>query len=162
MTATAYLVHLHAPFGHAQHYLGWSEQHALRLGHHARGTGSNLLRHVNAAGITWSLVRLWPGATRTVERQLHDRGGAARLCPFCCSASRVVALPGEAFLAPLVRDRLGRVTTPTCCRPRCPEPAARRRPWGRGSRGLCEVHACAYAARQAGAQPFTTDTRRTA
>lgn len=148
MTATAYLVHLHQPFGHAQHYLGWSEQVQLRLGHHARGTGSNLLRHAKLAGCTWSLVRLWPGASRTMERRLHDRGSAARLCPYCCSATRRVQLPGG-WLMPAVVG--------SCCAHGCGQPITRARPWGRGTRGLCEVHACAYAARQHGATvPFTT------
>lgn len=137
MTATAYLVHLHQPFGHARH------------------TGSNLLRHVNAAGVTWSLVRLWPGASRTVERQLHDRGGASRLCPVCESARRSVDLPGGGTLAPVLypADPPRR-----CCAPRCAQPPTRLRPWAAGVRGLCELHACAYAARQHGGQPFTTST----
>lgn len=159
MTATAYLVHLHAPFGHAQHYLGWSEQLGHRLGHHAAGTGSNLLRHVRLAGITWSLVRVWPGATRTTERQLHDRGGASRLCPFCCSADRPVILPGGGQLHPWPAPE----AHPLPCYVRgCTALAVRRRSWGAWTRGACEVHACAYAARQHAAQPFTTDTRRTA
>lgn len=125
MADAAYLVHLHAPFGHAQHYLGWSADPAYRLRHHAAGSGSNLLRHVRLAGISWSLVRVWPGATRTVERGLHDRGGA---------------------------DYRGH----GCHVPGCHDMPLRLRAWGRSRRAVCEVHACAYAARQAGAAPFTT------
>lgn len=36
MTDAAYLVHLHAPFGHAQHYLGWSADPPWRLRHPGR------------------------------------------------------------------------------------------------------------------------------
>lgn len=155
MTEGAYLVHLHAPFGHAQHYLGWSANRTLRLGHHAAGTGSNLLRHVRLAGISWSLVRVWPGATRTGERGLHNRGSAARLCP-ACQASRpraVVQLPAGGYLEEWAVAATQGVV---CCAPGCWTLATYRRPWGRGQRGLCELHACAYAARQYGAEPFTT------
>lgn len=158
MPDAAYLVHLHAPFGHAQHYLGWSADPPWRLRHHAAGTGSNLLRHVRLAGISWSLVRLWPGATRTVERQLHNQGGASRLCPYCISAERRVHLPSGGWLEPA---NLGAGLVPWCAaHPYVPEGCAQRptraRPWGRGRRYLCELHACAYAARQHDAQPFTT------
>jgi len=146
---SAYLVHLHQPFGHAQHYLGWSANRTLRLGHHAAGTGSNLLRHVKLAGVTWSLVRVWPGATRTHERRLHNRGSAARLCPYCCSARRRVQLPGGGWLEPLPPAYV-------CSSPGCAELAVRWRPWGTSRRALCELHACAYAARQHAAVPFTT------
>jgi hypothetical protein len=81
---TVYLVCFDAPFGHARHYLGWAGPGNLtaRLSHHAAGTGANLLRHVARAGISWELVRTWPG-DRHLERRLKNRGGHARLCPTC-------------------------------------------------------------------------------
>lgn len=90
---TVYLVHFHQPFGHARHYLGWAtdDQVARRLDHHRRGSGSNLLRHVANAGITWELARLWPGASRTEERRLKDRGGSGRHCPICDAESHRTA-----------------------------------------------------------------------
>lgn len=151
---SAYLVHLHQPFGHARHYLGWSADRGNRLRHHAAGTGSNLLRHVRAAGVTWSLVRVWPGATRTDERGLHNRGSAARLCPVCCSDRRRVQLPGGGYLAPCTAAG---TWAARCCAAGCDAMPVRVRPWGRGQRGVCELHACAYAARQYGApSAFTT------
>jgi hypothetical protein len=80
---TVYLLCLDAPFGHARHYLGWAGPGHLvaRLAHHRAGTGANLLRHVGAAGITWELVRTWPG-DRTVERRLKSCGHRRR-CPRC-------------------------------------------------------------------------------
>ena len=79
---TIYLLHFDAPFGHAQHYLGWAKHLDARLQHHERGTGANLLRHVRNAGIGWQLSRTWQG-DRYLERRLKNRGGAARLCPIC-------------------------------------------------------------------------------
>lgn len=148
----AYLVHLHDRFGHAQHYLGWSKDRPGRLRHHAAGTGSNLLRHVKRAGVTWSLVRVWPGASRDNERALHNRGSAARLCPYCCSATRRVHLPGGGWLEATLQPTTAR----RCSTAGCTHPPTRWRPWGDHYRALCEVHACAYAARQHAAVPFTT------
>lgn len=153
MTTGAYLVHLHQPFGHAQHYLGWSQDRPGRLRHHAAGTGSNLLRHVRQAGVTWSLVRVWPGADRNAERRLHRWGSAARLCPVCRSATRRVQLPGGGWLAPCTRAG---TWAARCSAVGCDAMPVRTRPWGRQQRGLCELHACAYAARQHAAVPFTT------
>lgn len=82
MDGTVYLLHFDAPFGHARHYLGWASNLDARLEHHERGTGANLLRHVRAAGIGWSLARTWQG-DRHLERRLKNRGGAARVCPVC-------------------------------------------------------------------------------
>lgn len=158
MTTGAYLVHLHDRFGHAQHYLGWSADRPGRLRHHAAGTGSNLLRHVRLAGVTWSLVRVWPGADRNAERRLHNRGSAARLCPYCCSAERRVQLPGGGWLAPLVQlhANSAQPVPPVYVCWACEELGTRWRRWGRGQRPVCELHACAYAARQHAAVPFTT------
>lgn len=79
-----YLLHFDRPFGHARHYLGWTGDGRLesRLAHHAAGTGANLLRHVAAAGIGWTLVRTWTG-DRSRERALKVRGGHSRKCPAC-------------------------------------------------------------------------------
>lgn len=81
-TGTIYLLHFDEPFGHARHYLGWAHRLDARLAHHERGTGANLLKHVRAAGISWTLARTWNG-DRHLERRLKNRGGAARHCPIC-------------------------------------------------------------------------------
>jgi hypothetical protein len=78
-----YLLHFDEPFGHARHYLGYASPGNLhfRLGHHAAGSGANLLRHVAKAGIGWSLARTWKG-DRHRERQLKQHG-KTRACPMC-------------------------------------------------------------------------------
>ena len=82
---TVYLLHFDRPFGHATHYLGFAEPHRLidRLSHHRQGTGSNLCKHVAAAGIGWQLSRLWEDGSRTKERQIKNQGGKAGVCPLC-------------------------------------------------------------------------------
>src|SRR5437762_1352406 len=68
-----YLLHFDEPFGHAQHYLGFAETPeslVARLAHHRAGSGANLMRHVNAAGIDWEPVRIWPEGNRKFERSL--------------------------------------------------------------------------------------------
>lgn len=79
---TIYLLHFAEPFGHARHYLGWSADLDARLAHHANGSGANLLRHVRAAGIDWTLARTWTG-DRHRERALKNMGGHSRKCPIC-------------------------------------------------------------------------------
>jgi hypothetical protein len=92
-----YLLCFSEPFRHARHYLGWAGRGRLeqRLEHHERGTGANLLRHVRAAGITWTLVRTWEG-TRHRERALKLQGGHSRKCPACTPgiARRLARVPG--------------------------------------------------------------------
>lgn len=83
---TVYLLCFDQPFGHARHYLGWASDLQGRLRHHEAGTGANLLRHARAAGVTWRLVRTWPG-DRHLERRLHN-GGHARRCPACKQSAR--------------------------------------------------------------------------
>lgn len=78
---TVYLIHFAEPFRHARHYMGWAGNLQARLAHHAAGTGANLLRHVNDAGITWELARTWPG-DRNLERSMKTRGHT-RICPIC-------------------------------------------------------------------------------
>lgn len=80
---TIYLLHFERPFKHARHYLGWATQLEERLWHHKNGTGANLLKHVRAAGISWTLVRTWENADRNEERRIKNMGGLARVCPDC-------------------------------------------------------------------------------
>jgi len=86
-----YLLHFDKPFKHARHYMGWASPGNLerRLSHHGTPRGANLLRHVRDAGISWQLVRTWPG-DRNEERRLKNLGGHSRVCPLCrelCIAS---------------------------------------------------------------------------
>ena len=77
-----YLLHFDRPYEHARHYTGWTTDLQQRLADHAAGRGARLLAVVKAAGIAWTLARTWDG-TRSDERALKRRGGAARRCPAC-------------------------------------------------------------------------------
>ena len=75
-----YLIHLDQPYFHAGHYVGYSDDIARRVETHRKGQGSPLLAAALMAGIDFRVVRIWPGADRHFERQLHNRHGS-RLCP---------------------------------------------------------------------------------
>jgi hypothetical protein len=80
-----YLICFDRPFKHAGHYLGWASNIAERVAEHKR-TGrkcAKLLAAVNRAGITWEVVRTWPGLEKADERRLKNRGGSSRHCPRC-------------------------------------------------------------------------------
>ena len=83
---TCYLLHFSQPYGHARHYLGWSQRGGLfrRLAQHEAGNGaaSPLIRALLKAGGHFVLARTWEG-DRYLERRLKNRGGAAKLCPIC-------------------------------------------------------------------------------
>lgn len=103
-----YLIHLDSPLGSdrktAQHYLGSADDVAARLALHRSGRGAKLLAAAVARGIGFQVVRLWPG-DRALERQLKQRGHAARLCPVCAGAAcwrrGIVAPPPEQLRLPL-------------------------------------------------------------
>lgn len=77
-----YLIHFSEPFRHARHYLGWTTDLAERLWAHKIGRGSNLISHVNAAGIAWHVVRTYTG-DRNLERRIKHSGGLGRCCNVC-------------------------------------------------------------------------------
>ncbi len=82
-TGVIYLLHFAEAFGHARHYLGWTNRDLpAQLDEHAAGNGARLLAAVHSAGITWHLARTWDG-TRARERQIKRQGGLARCCPLC-------------------------------------------------------------------------------
>lgn len=84
MSASIYLLHFDRPYKHARHYLGFTERPVEeRLLEHGTGKGARLLQVVRAAGITWQLARVWPNATRGLERQLKNGRRGPRLCPIC-------------------------------------------------------------------------------
>jgi len=80
---TVYLLHFDEPYKHARHYMGWASKLEERLAEHEAGTGANLLKYVKAAGIGWTLVRIWENRNRYEERRLKNMGGLARVCPVC-------------------------------------------------------------------------------
>lgn len=82
---TLYLLHFDRPLGHAAHYLGYSKTEdavAKRVEAHRVGKGSTLMAALRAAGIGFTLVRLWPNGERTDERRLKGHG-SPRYCPRC-------------------------------------------------------------------------------
>ena len=87
-TSICYLIHFNKQFKHARHYLGSTSNLEARIKTHRQGRGARLMEVIVAAGITWRVVRTWPG-DRQRERQLKNRGGHARLCPTCQGATYV-------------------------------------------------------------------------
>jgi hypothetical protein len=86
-----YVIHFDAPYHHARHYVGFSTGGPTgrgiirrRLAAHADGRGARLMAAVTRAGIGWSVVRIFPDATRTDERRIKRQGGhKERICPIC-------------------------------------------------------------------------------
>ena len=85
-----YLLHFDRPYQHARHYAGFAEDDQLidRIEVHRRATDGDgkhhrLMQVIRAAGIGFSLVRVWRGKDRTFERRLKDRNNLSRECPIC-------------------------------------------------------------------------------
>lgn len=87
VAGTVYLLHFNQPYGHAPHYLGWTEHLEQRLARHHTGGGARLMAVITDAQITWRLAQTWEG-TRAVERRLKNRGGHAWICPICRTEPR--------------------------------------------------------------------------
>ena len=96
-SGTVYLIHLDTPYKHARHYLGWTTNLDARLHAHRTGHGARLMEVITAAGITWRLVRTWPGG-RDRERAIKNRHEAPRLCPECSAPPRPVSTGRAASL----------------------------------------------------------------
>lgn len=85
-----YLLHFDRPYRHARHYLGYARDvaamHARIDMHYAAserdGQNHRLMVAVRAAGISFTLARVWPDGTRQDERRKKQRGHA-RHCPLC-------------------------------------------------------------------------------
>jgi hypothetical protein len=82
-TASSTCFHFERPYKHAEHYLGWSEDAAMRIEDHRKGNGANLMRVVCEAGISFSVAFIKDKATRLDERKIKNRGGLRRICPIC-------------------------------------------------------------------------------
>lgn len=78
-----YLLHFDTPFKHARHYIGFTQNLDQRCEDHLRGNGSNLVRHVCAAGIALRLAAEWRNVPQTEEYRLKNWGGMVRYCPIC-------------------------------------------------------------------------------
>lgn len=85
-----YLLHFDPPYLHAGHYLGFSGEISARLEQHAScgAKASPLVRAALDAGAAVSLVRVWLGGSRVLERRLKRGGGLSRHCPICRARGR--------------------------------------------------------------------------
>jgi predicted GIY-YIG superfamily endonuclease len=88
MSPVTYLIHLDQrlgsshPNGSAGHYVGTTVDRDRRLATHREGKGARILAAANERGITYSVVRTWPGG-RDVERRIKAQRNAPRFCPRC-------------------------------------------------------------------------------
>ena len=85
-----YLLHFDRPFKHAKHYLGFARDmdrlHQRVDMHYAATYGDGqhhkLMQAVRAAGISFTLARIWPEGSRIDEKR-KKQSGHARRCPIC-------------------------------------------------------------------------------
>jgi hypothetical protein len=56
---------------------------AVRIAQHRTGRGARLMEVVATAGIEFTVVRVWAGATEGIEKRLKDRNNRRDLCPAC-------------------------------------------------------------------------------
>lgn len=82
---SVYILHLSPPLRHARHYIGFSDQVKKRFAHHLAGTGSRFTQVCREMGITLTLARVIPKATRTDERRMKNdsRMRLREKCPVC-------------------------------------------------------------------------------
>ena len=84
--AYIYILHLHKPCSHAEHYLGHTSDIRARLIAHATGRGATYLARMRAKGYRWHLCHLaqCPAYTaHLIERRLKAEGHSPRYCPVC-------------------------------------------------------------------------------
>ena len=81
-TGTVYLLHFDAPYRHARHYVGYTDNLPRRLEEHRKGTGARLMEVIKDAGIGFTVARTWAG-DRATERRKKRSGSRALLCPLC-------------------------------------------------------------------------------
>jgi hypothetical protein len=79
-----YLLHLSEKLaGRSNHYMGTTHSLDRRLHEHSQlATGAAMLRAARSHGITWVVVRTWPGG-HALERKLKNRKNHKQLCPIC-------------------------------------------------------------------------------
>ena len=89
-TGTVYLLHFDKPLGDPQnprgqawHYLGWTKNLAARLALHRKGRShAKIMRAVFEAGITFRLVKTWPGDPK-LEKKIKRQHNHPRHCHIC-------------------------------------------------------------------------------
>lgn len=84
-----YLLHFDRPYHHAKHYMGFakdSRMHERIDAHYNASPGDThhhrLMQVIKQAGISFTLARVWPHATRHDERRMKQSGHSRR-CPIC-------------------------------------------------------------------------------
>lgn len=81
-----YLLHLDRPLGgpvhFARHYVGQTVDLDRRLRQHREGEGARMLAVATERGISFDVVRTWPGGRET-ERRIKRGHRGPRLCPVC-------------------------------------------------------------------------------
>jgi predicted GIY-YIG superfamily endonuclease len=89
MIGAVYLLHFERPYrGRMRHYLGWTTNLENRIRNHRQGTaGSVTTKLAFDQGITFELVRTWPGGP-ALERHLKAQGAQTNACPLCGRADR--------------------------------------------------------------------------
>src|SRR5882762_4293587 len=87
---TVYLLHITPSYQHAGHHIGFCEEEdpSRRFERHLSGRGSPLIKAAIAAGCKVHVAHHFPGANRSFERKLKNRGSARRWCPSCDVKSR--------------------------------------------------------------------------
>jgi len=80
-----YLLHFDEPFKHAKHYLGYTGRNDInyRMKEHSSGRGSKLMAAVSAAGIKFTIAKVWEDGDRTFERKIKNQKNTPRFCPIC-------------------------------------------------------------------------------
>lgn len=83
---TVYLIHIHPPYKHAAHYVGFTpteKSFRQRMKDHLFGNGSRLCAAASDAGCALQIAYVWPDGDRRFERYLKDRRDYAKWCPLC-------------------------------------------------------------------------------
>jgi predicted GIY-YIG superfamily endonuclease len=98
---SVYLLHFNPSFKHAAHYVGWcqDDQPDRRLKEHLAGRGSRLVKAAVAAGCEIEVAHFFPGASRTFERRVKNRGSAKKWCPVCGIKERPIPVCEDAIAA---------------------------------------------------------------
>ena len=77
---------------------------AVRIAQHRAGTGARLLAVVAAAGIEFTVTRIWASATEGHEKTLKDANNRVGMCPLCTPGNtRGTAINPKRYRRPKAR-----------------------------------------------------------
>ena len=87
-----YILHFDRPYHHARHYLGFTTNLRRRVRQHRTADSSyhRLVQAVVAAGIGFTVARVWEDGDRDLERRLKRWKNTPDLCPVCREQRRGV------------------------------------------------------------------------